>query len=74
MLLTNNKTVANSPRARMAEQLASPEGKARCAVSGMAMAAAGRETGGEGESGPARPSSGRVVMHLKHDARAAAQR
>jgi len=25
-----------------------------------AMTAAGRETGGEGESGPARPSSGRV--------------
>ena len=40
MLLTNNKTVAHSPRARMAEQLASPEGKTRCAERQWIVAAA----------------------------------
>jgi len=50
-----------------------------CAVSDTAMAAAGRQTGGEGESGQARPSSGRVRgrdadLHADGRAQAACRR
>ena len=46
-----------------------------CAVSDTTLAAAGRETGGEGESAPARPSLGRIRVrdaNLRADGRAEA--